>query len=137
MRKNITLSILFFIFGFFTHAFWFPDVLSNGIADVSNLVIPNMTPTPADAGFHTFSTTINYKEGVFSRHTLTIEVGSYLTIINKSEHHPMWLVSNNPLLATPRGYGQSEAVQVRLDKKGQFLVADKNNPSEKLVIIVK
>ena len=49
----------------------------------------------------------------------------------------MWLNSNDPLLTTPRGYGESEQVRERMDTLGQFVVADKNNPSERLIITVK
>jgi hypothetical protein len=137
MKKNIILSVLFFGIGFLTHAFFFPDMLSNGIADVSNIVIPNTSPTPQDQGSHSFMTEIDYNEGHFSRHNITVDIGSYVLITNQSKNHLMWLISNNPLLATVRGYGESEKVRVRLDTKGQYVVGDKNAPQERLVITVK
>jgi hypothetical protein len=141
MKKNIFLSILFFAFGFFTHAFFFSEVLSNGIADIipNNLSTESLigAPTPAQKESNAFLTNITFDGDRFSRHNITIEVGSYLVITNTSKEKLMWLLSNTPLLSTPRGYGESEQIRVRMDTRGQFVVADKNNPQEKLIITVK
>ncbi|MGI8419979.1 MAG: hypothetical protein ACR2LN_05050 [Candidatus Levyibacteriota bacterium] len=138
MKKNITLSIFFFIFGFLTHAFFFPEVLSNGITDVKNLVIPNLTPTgAADQPKDPLITKITFDGAHFSRHNITIGFTRYVEIVNTSTDKLMSLESSIPQLTTPRGYGESEAVQMQGNKKGQFMVADKNNPAEKLVITVK
>ena len=138
MKKNIILSILFFIFGFLTHAFFFPDVLSNGIADVQNLVIPNLTPTTAAGRPNDpLIAKITFDGEHFSRHNITVGFTRYVQIVNSSPDKPMWLASNAPELTTSRGYGESEAVQMQGNKKGQFVVADRDNQSEKLVITVK
>src|SRR5260221_14635016 len=139
MIKQIILLLFVFALGFFTHALFFPDFLSNGIIDIQQLVIPKPTTAPNQTTGDTnnFMSTITFKDGQFNRHNITIGVGNYLLITNISADHPMWLESNNPLLATVRGYGQSEQIRVRMDQRGQFVVADKHNPDEKLVITVK
>jgi hypothetical protein len=137
MIKNIILFLIIFALGFLTHALFFPDVLSNGITDVSNLVIPN--PTSADPAKQTDEafTKVTYDGTHFSRHNVTISFTRYIQITNVSADKLMWLNSSTPELATTRGYGESETVQMQGNKKGQFVVIDKNNPQEKLVITVK
>jgi hypothetical protein len=136
VKKNIFLSLLFFIFGFLTHAFFFPEILSNGFVDIKSLIVPDSQTQVTDQNTG-FKTEITFDGERFSRNNITLQTASYLTIINKSKDKQMWLNSNNPLLATKRGYGESEAIQLRLDQKGQFVVSDKNNPNEKLIIVVK
>jgi len=136
--RNLLLLALIFCLGFLTHALFFPDVLANGFTDVASIVIPIPTPTQGPNGSqYDFQTTITYKEGHFSRHNIVIRAGNYLSIKNIAQQHPMWLISNDPQLTTVRGYGDSEQVRERMDTKGQFVVEDKNNPQEKLVITVK
>lgn len=138
MKKNITLSILFFIFGFLTHAFFFPEVLSNGIADVQNSIVPNLTPTgTAGQPNDPLLTRVTFDGSQFSRHNVTIAFTRYIEIVNANPDTLMWLSSTTPQLATTRGYGNSEAVKMQANKKGQFVVMDKNNPNEKLIITVK
>jgi hypothetical protein len=139
MKKTIFLSLLFFSLGFLTHALFFPDILANGITDVKNAVLPN--PPSQNQGQanqeNVFMTKIDFDGERFSRNNITVQSASYLIITNTSKDKLMWLDSNNPLLATKRGYGESEAIRQRMDKQGQFVVIDKNNPDEKLVITVK
>ena len=138
MKKNIILCILFFIIGFLMHALVFPDFLSNGVTDVQNLIIPNSTPTEGGAQANEpLITKIDFDGARFSRHNITIGFTRYVQIVNVSPDTLMWLVSSTPQLSTPRGYGNSEAVQMQGNKKGQFVVENKNNPEEKLVITVK
>lgn len=136
--KKLILFGFVFGLGFLTHALFFPDVLANGFTDVSSIVIPNTAPTQAVAGAHySFMTTITYDGTHFSRHNVAIHVGNYLMIKNVAKQKLMWLRSNDPKLATVRGYGESEQVKERMDNKGTYVVEDKNNPSEKIVITVK
>ena len=136
---KLILPIVFFIAGFLVHAHLLPEV------DLYTLkVLPNPTistqAVPAQTASNnddTFLTKIDYDGQKFSRHKLTVTTASYVVITNTSKDKQMWLESNNPLLATPRGYAESEAINVRLDTKGQFVVSDKNNPAEKLEITVK
>src|SRR6185437_13591585 len=136
--RNLILFCLFFALGFLTHALFFPDILANGFTDLASIVIPIPTPTQAAGGQqYAFQTTITYDGTHFSRHNVAIHVGNYLSIKNNAKQSLMWLVSNDPNLATDRGYGESEQVKERMDTLGQFAVEDKNNPSEKIVITVK
>lgn len=138
MKKNIILGIVFFIAGFLMHALVFPDVLSNGITDIQQIAVPE---TPAQNSANGTKdeqfTKITFDEGQFSRTNVTVGFTRYLQIINEDETKLMWLVSDVPELTTKRGYGQKEAVQTQFNKKGQFVVINKNNPQEKLVITVK
>ena len=136
MKKTLLLCVITFVAGFLTHALFFPDFLANGIVDVQEIALPNPSPTTAQQQ-QAFETYITYKNGIFNHHNVSLEVGSYLIITNQSSSHPMWLSSNTPQLATIRGYGESEQVRQRMDTRGQFVVADKNNQSERLVITVK
>ena len=135
--KKLILFGVFFGLGFLTHALFFPDVLINGFSDVQSIVIPNVSPTPAQDVNSTFMTKITYDGKHFSRHSLVIPPSSYIKIENISTDTLMWLISNNPDLATPRGYAESEEINVRLDKRGTYVVEDKTNPQERLVITVK
>jgi hypothetical protein len=135
MKKNLLLSLLFFSLGFLTHALFFPDVLSNGMTDVNTLVIPKANPKTES--IDPLITKITFDGKSFSRHNITLRKTNYLHIVNTSESKLMELIGTTKALTTPRGYGQSETIQVQFNEKGQFAVADKNNPQEKLVITVK
>lgn len=137
MKKLLLLIVAIIIFaaGFLTHALFFPDFLANGISDVTQLALPN--PTPTGSSLRPLTTTINYDGARFSRHNITIEVGTYLAIENTSLTELMWLHSDDPSFITPRGYGQSEALQKRMDTRGRIIIEDKNNPQEKLVVTIK
>jgi hypothetical protein len=112
-------------------------VLVNGFSDFQSIVIPNLSPTPAQDVNSTFLTKITYDGKHFSRHSLVIPPASYVKIENISKDTLMWLISNQPDLATPRGYAQTETINARLDKRGKYLVEDKNNPQERILITVK
>jgi hypothetical protein len=137
MKKNITLSILFFIFGFFVHALFFPDFMVNGIVDVSQVAGPNTQQGQNQQINDPQFTRITYDGKRFSRNNVSVGFTRYIQIINISEKDQMWLLSDDPELTTPRGYGTSETIQKQFNKKGQYVVIDKNNPQEKLVITVK
>jgi hypothetical protein len=137
MKKLIFIFIIAFSAGFLTHALFFPDVLVNGFTDVKAIVVPNTSPTSAQDVNSTFLTKITYNGKRFSRHSLVVPTASYVLIENLSTDSRMWLVSNNPLLATPRGYSYTEQIDVRLDKPGTFVVQEKENPQEQIVITVK
>jgi len=137
MVGKIFIITIVFGLGFLTHALFFPDVLTNGIADVKQIALPNTSPTTAIGTNEPLMTTVIFDGKHFSRNNITVPFSRYLKIENQSKETLMSLTANTPLLTTPRGYGYGEALQVRMDKKGQFIVADKNNPQEKLVITVK
>lgn len=138
MKKNIILSILFFIVGFLTHAIFFPDILANGIADVKQVALPNAEPTNANTGANDpLITKITFDGKRFSRNNVTVGFTRYIQIMNTDKEELMELISSTKELTTSRGYAESEAVQMQFNQKGQFVVADRNNPEERLVITVK
>lgn len=138
MLKIPLIFVFAFGIGFLTHALYFPDIFANGIVDVQRIALPNTVPTQGPgANSSEFETKITYDGKHFSRNNITIGVGNYLMIINNSADKLMWLQSNEPSLATMRGYGELEAIRQRMDASGQYIVVDKNNPREKLIITVK
>lgn len=120
--------------GFFTHAIVFPDTFTNVWVDTKNIVMQDIQPTPQ---VNKRITTITYDGNRFSDHSINMETTSYIIIKNTSKETKMELISNNPLLTTTRPYGFSEAINQRIDKSGTFVVRDKTNPAEELVIVVR
>jgi len=137
MLAKIFIITIVFCLGFLTHAFFFPDVLTNGIADVKQIALPNTSQTATLGTNDLQMITVTFDGKHFSRNNITVPFSRYLKIENQSKETLMSLIANNPLLSTPRGYGYGEALQVRMDKKGQFIIADKNNQQETLVVTVK
>jgi hypothetical protein len=114
----------------------FPDFLANGFTDISKVIIPE--PTPAGTqDIDPLITKVEYDGTKFSRHNVAIGFTRYIQIVNTSKTDLMWLQSNLPELTTTRGYGEAEAVKAQFNEKGTFIVRDKNNPNEQLVITVK
>jgi hypothetical protein len=138
MKKSIFLSLIFFAVGFLTHALAFPDFLSNGITDVQKIAIPDndQSTLGAQANDEQF-TKITFDGEKFSRNNITVGFTRYIQIVNENKTQQMWLLSNTPELTTKRGYAHLEAVQKQFNERGQFVVVNKNNPTEKLVITVK
>jgi hypothetical protein len=134
--KKLFLLVIVFVSGFLTHAFFFSDVLSNGIIDVKTMIIPATTSAGVETNDPLF-TKINFDGTKFSRHTITLRKTNYLRIINTNKTKLMELVGTIKELNTPRGYAESETIQVQFNEKGQYAVADKNNPQEKMIITVK
>lgn len=137
MKKNLLLAILTFTSGFLTHAFLFPDVLTNGIIDAKNIIIPDPKAVAGAETTDPLFTTVTFDGKQFSRHNITIRKTNYLKITNTSKTKHMELIGTIKELNTPRGYGESETIQVQFNEKGQYAVADKNNSQEKMIITVK
>ncbi len=136
-KKKLLLFITIFIVGFLTHALLFPNFLRYTITDVSQKILPDNNQAESDNPLDPLITRIYFDGKSFSRKNVNIGFTRYIQIINKSKDSLMSLESNNPDLRTPRGYGLGEALQAQFNKKGEFIVADKNNPQEKLIITVK
>lgn len=132
--KRILLIILTLSLGFFAHAFFFPDLFISTPHDVLSAKTEKDAPKLSkDAP----STQITFDGKHFSQHHITISFTRYITIINMSKDTLMNLSSAATSLATPRGYGYTEAVTMQANKKGEFTVTDTHNPQEQLVITVK
>lgn len=137
MKKTLLLCIIVFASGFLTHALFFPEVLSNGVMDAKNIIIPNTNQAAESEANDPLITKIEFDGERFNRHNITIGYTNYLHIINTNDSKLMELVGTTKELTTPRGYALSEAIKVQFNERGQYAVADKNNPDEKLVITVK
>src|SRR5688500_8786928 len=85
MKKNIFLSILFFGLGFLTHAFFFPDILANGITDVQQIASPNAKQTSGSENNDPLFTEVTFDGKRFSRNNVTIGFTRYIKIVNTSE----------------------------------------------------
>lgn len=139
MKKIKVLLFIFmaFVIGFFTHAFFFPDFLPNGLQDIaaSNFLLPaqNKSNIQTDS----FITYVNYDGNQFIPQHVTILKGNYLAITNTSKDKLMWLSSDNDLLNMERGYAQSERLQVLLPKVGEYTVVNKLNTQAQLSVKVK
>lgn len=135
--RSLLLIIIGVTAGFLLHAFFFPDVLSNGIIFTPDTILSNeVTGTQSDKTNERF-TDITYDGKKFSRTNISIGIADYVTITNESKEVLMSLSSDEPLLATPRGYAYKEQVRARLDTKKRVTVHDTNNPSVRLTITVK
>lgn len=133
----LVLFLITFFLGFIIHALYFPDVLSNGIVSIPTNPFadePDASPTPYDAT--KLNVKISFNGERFDRTNVTIQQSRYLQIVNESKDQLMLLSSSNSVFATPRGYGYSEKILVRMDDKGQFTVLEKNSGA-KTVITVK
>ena len=136
MKRTVLLFIFAFGIGFITHALFFPEVLSNGILFKPEVLISNdplkTFETPEENEY-----IVEYRNGKFSRTNITVPVGRYFVLINKSPDTLMDVVSTLKPLSTPRPYGLEEQVRLRLDSKGQYYIQEKENKNNQLVITVK
>lgn len=84
-----------------------------------------------------FITRVDYDGKKFKPNSVTVKKGNYLAITNTSRDKLMWLISDNPDLQTPRGFGEGEKLQLTLLKMGEFKVVDKLSPSVSLSVKVE
>lgn len=136
MKRTILVFLVSFVLGFFSHALFFPDFLSNGILLQPDVVISN-NPLQTLDQVEPSEYIVEYKDGKFSRTNITVPVGRYFVLINKDENSLMDVVSTLEPLSTPRPYGLEEQVRLRLDSKGQYYIQEKDNEENQLVITVK
>lgn len=136
MKKTLLSLLLSFTTGFLVHALFFPDILANGIMDVKQIALPNPTSAAGQPN-DPLITKVEFDGKRFSRHNITIGFTRYIQIINTSKTESMQLLGTTKELSTPRAYAESESIQAQFNKKGQYVVADKNNPAERMVITVK
>lgn len=138
MKKLILVLLIGFICGFLTHAVFFPDLFAGGI-----FLLPQ-APQNAPQQGQTSSqiqvvneTKITFDGTSFSRTNVRMESSRYISITNMSQNTTMDLNSSEPGLSTPRPYAYLETVRTRIDKPGQYVVADRKNPTVRMVITVK
>jgi len=136
MKPRFWIFLLFtFVAGFFVHALFFPQFLPQiKTTSAKNELEKNPAGGNSDAGLYTY---INFDGDNFSVPYVAIKTGFYIAITNKSKSKLMWLESENSLLRTNRGYGESERLETILYEKGTFEVYSKLNPDAKLTVVVK
>jgi len=128
--------VLAFAFGFFAHAIFFPDVFYDGLAGLTHKTIraePTKPPENPDTHFFTY---VSYDNGMFRPGKVTIKRSNYIAITNMNKADLMWLVSDNKLLNTTRGYGESERLTTILNELGTFTILEKNRPDAHLTVTV-
>lgn len=137
MKKGLLLFILGLFAGFFLHALAFPDLFSNGIFILPQA--PSVTPGTARPAPQTTSmeNIVTFDGQHFSRTNISMQSTRYIIIRNESKTTMMSLSSTLSALSTPRPFSYKEQVRTRLDKPGQYVIADSTNPQERLVITVK
>ncbi len=128
--KTLLYILVAFSFGFLLRDATGPVKLPFRLTDIKQTVTGD---TPAN--FVPGNVEIEYKNGRFSPAEAVVPRGRYLTIVNKSDSL-MWLDSDNPLLTTPRGYGLSEAIKVRMDDEGTYHISNKLNVNAKVEVKV-
>jgi hypothetical protein len=134
-KKCLFFIILSFIFGFFVHAYFFPNYIPTILKIPNkNIVQPEKQIPNTNVGLYTY---VDYDGIDFSPSRVVINKGFYIAITNQNKEKLMWLQSDNPLLATVRGYGHTERVDTILYQTGIFWVIDKLNPQASLSVIVK
>jgi hypothetical protein len=72
---------------------------------------------------------VDYDGTKFTPKYVTMTRTTYIAITNKSDKAKMWLVSDNPALTTPRGFGLSERLTTTINEVGEFKVINKENPN--------
>lgn len=138
MKKAILFLLVGFTLGFFVHALVTPDLFANGIVFLPQA--PQITPGQAQQTQTSdvpTETKITFNGSAFSRTNVTVQRSRYVSITNLSQDTKMDLSSTEPDLSTPRPYAFEEMVRTRIDKPGQYVVADRTNTSVRMVITVK
>lgn len=139
MIKILLVLIVSFTAGFFVHALVFPDKFSQtpNIEATKQKILGEQSSNKLDSTETNPSLKIvEYKDGKFSPSKIYIQQGYYVAIRNMDEDEYMWLLSEDKDLTTVRNYALSEEVKKRMDKKGTYVVYEKNSQSP-LTIVVK
>lgn len=136
--RLLLLLILSFSLGFFFN-FVINKVQNrpdSGSLNLKLLLKPQEEIKPKKAAADNFITSINYDGKQFKPRSAKVGKGNYITITNRSSTGLMWLVSDNPVLNTPRGYGEGEMLREILTEVGKYQVVNKLNPENFLVVEV-
>lgn len=139
-KRTITLLFLFifsFGIGFFTHALFFPALLTNNLAIYAKRSIQKQQVLPLAESKNKALTVVQYEDGQFDPRVVEVGKSYYLSIVNMSDKELMNLTSENPLLTTPRGYGKSEELRVQLYDVGEYEVSSTLHPGNILRVLVK
>lgn len=135
MKKLFLLALIFFA-GFFTHAYFSPNLLFYNKPLSLDALLKNAKTDNQRTKIDPFFTGVIYQKGQFSPQRVSIKKSNYITITNNSKTEGMWLISNNQLLNTSRPYYESEQLKTILNEIGSFTVINKVNPQAVLVVVV-
>lgn len=130
--KLLLFLILAFSLGFALH--W---LITNLQIKPEVSLLPQQEVAGAQSTTDQFITYVDYDGRKFKPSSVTVEKGNYLAITNTGREQLMWLISDNPDLQTPRGYGEGEKLQLTLLKIGEFKVVDKLSPGVSLSVKVE
>lgn len=134
--KVIFFIVTAFVVGFFTHAYFFPDLLPGNLSDMAANTFLQPVQNKNTVQPDPLITYVNYDGDRFIPSRVSILKGNYLAITNMSKDKFMWLSSDNELLITERGYAESERLQVLLPKVGDFTVVNRLNTRAQLSVNV-
>ena len=136
MKRFFLTAILFFICGFFFHAWLFPSMFVGRpdveIASASKKIIG----MPEETGTENLISYVSFKDGKFSPSSISIGYGRYIAITNENEKDRMELSSDIKELQTVRPYGKTERLQTSLYIRGVHMVKDTISGAE-LTIFMK
>ncbi len=139
MIKKIAIIIAVFGLGFFTHALLVPNLFSQTPdleATKAKILGDKTDPNTPDSTVTNKSLTItSFKNEKFHPSKIFMKQGYYIGIKNDDPDHLMWLLSETKELTTPRGYGLSEQIKQRMDKKGEFVVYEKNSEAPLTIVV--
>ncbi len=142
LAKRLLIFILIFATGFVTHMLVFPDFIPQYSQSIQRsfknvLGVETQKKDQSVQRADPLEIVVVYKDGDFAPSQIIIPVTRYIEIQNASKTELMWLVSDNKLLNTDRGYGQGEQLRAQLNDKGTFFVKNKLEPQHSLIITVK
>ncbi|MEI6532906.1 MAG: hypothetical protein WCO06_03635 [Candidatus Roizmanbacteria bacterium] len=136
MKRFFLTALVFFICGFFFHAWLFPSAFV-GKPEIELLsASKKIIGMPEETGTENLITQVSLKEGKFDPSTVSIGYGRYIAIINNNETARMDLRSDIKELQTIRPYGKSEQLQTSLYTRGTHIVKDTISGAE-LTIFIK
>lgn len=139
MIKKVAIIIAVFGLGFFAHALLFPNLFSQ-TPDLettkAKILGENTDSNTSDSTVTNKSFTVTtFKNEKFNPSKIFVKQGYYVGIRNDDPENLMWLVSETRELTTPRGYGLSEQIKQRMDKKGEFVVYEKNSEAPLTIVV--
>jgi hypothetical protein len=135
--KNLSLIVVCTLIGFYSHAIFFPDFFYNGLKVHTEKNIPLSAEKQNTKQTLITVSYVNYDGHQFAPRVVNVKASYWIAITNNSKTKQMWLISDNPLLNTERGYGYTEQLKKMLYKQGTYTIQDKLNPDAKFTLIVK
>jgi hypothetical protein len=139
--KQFIIPTIAFTAGFLVHAVFFPYVFVDGKSEmleepISTIITRENRQLPPEVE-NDLITYVRYEKKAFKPSSVTITRGNYIAITNISNKEQMWLLSDNPLLNTVRGYAYGERLQTVIAEPGIYKVQNELFPEAMLEVTVK